>query len=84
MLKRNQSSKNEIHEIVEKSDSSPIKLSEHHTQVWLSHTSTDVAIDCGPIDGKWFNDIPIVRLSADRPAAQTRAGQHCPQDSIHL
>ena len=83
-LKKNPISKNEIHGNVEKSDSSKVKVGEHHTHVWLSHTSTVVAIDCGPIDGKWFNDIPIVRLSADRPAAQTRAGQHCPRDSIHL
>ena len=42
----------------------------------VAHFATVVAIDCGPIDGKWFNDIPIVRLSPDRPAtskARTRA-----------
>ena len=35
----------------------------------VAHFATVVAIDCGPIDGKWFNDIPIVRLSPDQPAS---------------
>ena len=40
----------------------------------VAHFATIVAIDCGPIDGKWFNDIPIVRLSPDQPAtSQARA-----------
>ena len=52
----------------------------------VAHFATIVAIDCGPIDGKWFNDIPIVRLSANRPAARVnpRAGQPSDQDTIHL